>query len=363
MTTDDWQEKRKDRRFPFSKKDAVYCVVLRAKSAGTTIALSTVDFSESGFQFAIIPNLKEDFFTGERLYLKAIVGTRNLTFKEPIELAIRWQRHDNESDAIRIGCEICRIATEAEKQFIEFIQAEVKFKGIRAQASPRGKTNAVGRTHPDAAPRIQADPSATDVVSIFGGDSATDDSAAVLGWVENELTSLGHRVERIDLFAKAIHGCSGCLRCQNNPNAPGCIQNDDIATILRRMLDAELIIYTSPIYFTGFSLPMKALMDRSFSLFRKSGGDLAHASFMEGKRQALIATAAGSFADDATPALAVFHRLGRYHKVRTAGSLLVCNCRDAERFEEEIRFQAKKFAHQLLDPAKKPHIIMIPGDA
>lgn len=223
MTTDDWQEKRKARRYPLSKKDAVYCVVIRAKSAGTTIALSTVDFSEAGFQFAIIPNMKDDFFTGEKLFLKAIVGTRNLTFNEPIELSVRWQRYDKEVDVVRIGCEICQIATESEKQFIDFITAEVKFKGIRLPDPPAARKSPSAIETAMKLPKLVT-PSAIKVISLFGGCGDTRRAVTLLGWVEGALRSRGHRVERIDLFSKTIHGCRGCLKCQHNLNEPGCVQ-------------------------------------------------------------------------------------------------------------------------------------------
>jgi hypothetical protein len=73
--------------------------------------------------------MKGKFPEGQKLLLREIAGSRNLTFSEPIELEVKWQSLDHESNLIDIGCKISTIASASEKQYVDFIQSEVKFTG------------------------------------------------------------------------------------------------------------------------------------------------------------------------------------------------------------------------------------------
>ncbi|MDL2321122.1 flavodoxin family protein [Desulfosarcina sp. OttesenSCG-928-B08] len=389
MTAADTIEKRKDQRIPLSKKDAMYCVVIRSKSTGnTTIAISTADFSESGFQFAVIPAMKEDFFVGEGLCLKAIIGTRNLTFKEPISLSVAWQKYDAEADVIRVGCEVCAIGNDAEKQLTTFVEGEIKFSGIRISDGFRSKNadpeekvvffqpvtpsaHIVSVSAEPSVPSVSPEPSPLPVpknnagltaLSIFGGHSDTGNTAVLLSRVENELKAVGYEIERVNLFEKKINGCDQCLKCQENAYKPGCVQKDGVAQILDAMINSNLILYASPVDYTGFSLPMKALMERCFSLSRGAIGTPSHHSFVEGRYQALVATTTGSMMVDGTPALTMFHDLGRRQKTRLAGTFFVCHCQDTQPLETDMDEQAKQFAHQLLDRSRWPYALLMPDE-
>jgi multimeric flavodoxin WrbA len=353
-------EKRQSIRYPLSKKDAVYCVVVRSGAEGKTIALSIADFSQSGFQFAIIPDMMDEFFKGEKLFLKAIAGTRNLTFAEPIELIIRWQNHDITRGVVNIGCEICNITTAAEKQFVDFIKSEVKFRGIRVQNRDTEGTNYVYSARQAATTQIQAKKDVRKVVSILGSPSEDGNTVKILTWVEKELESQGHQITHIDLSSKTIGGCLRCLHCKDNPDEPGCLQEDDAALIIEQLHHCDLAIYASPVYHSGFSSPMETLIDRCHCLYRGSGSGPDHTSFIEGQRQALIATTADSFADSMDQIRKTFQNIVVTHKVHSAGEFFVCNCKNPDGLGEEIEGHAKKFALHLFDEIKAPYSIFIP---
>lgn len=360
MTKNDLHEKRRFRRFPLSKKDALYCVVVKTKFSDKTIALSTVDFSQAGFQFTVISDLKNDFLKGDKLFLKSITGTRNLTFSESIELSIRWQHHDRRRDIVNIGCKISNIGTESEKQLIEFIKAEVKFKGIRAQDHTFEKPGTSDSIQIEAQNKGQENSEFLRVVSILGSPFQEDNTATILGWVEKQLESAGHHIERIDLYSKDVNGCLGCLQCQENSNEPGCVQIDDTLGIIDSMLSCDLIIYASPVYYTGFSSQMKALIDRCLCLYRGTCSDPDHLSFIDGKRQALIVTTPDSFVDIAEQTLATYRKMVDCHKVISAGEFFACNCDNQNEIGEKIRSQALQFAGQLFDEGKTPYAVFIP---
>ena len=201
------------------------------------------------------------------------------------------------------------------------------------------------------------------VLSVFGGPRKKGNTATVLRWVEDELSDLGHQVERIPLSSKKVNGCTGCLACKDNPTEPGCVQKDDGTFIIDRIVASDAVIYASPLYYWGFSAQMKALIDRCHCLYRGVCGSPEHTSFVEGQRQALVVTAADPFENNAEQILTAFQRILVYDKAYSAGELLVCNCTTPDDLNEEIKMQASKFAKQMFDPARKPYPLLIPGGA
>ncbi len=78
------------------------------------------------------------------------------------------------------------------------------------------------------------------VVSLLGSAKKKGNTATVLGWVEDELKSLGHQVERIHLNLKNINGCLGCAKCRQFPDEIGCVQKDGAPEILEKMINNEM---------------------------------------------------------------------------------------------------------------------------
>lgn len=74
----------------------------------------------------------------------------------------------------------------------------------------------------------------------------------------------GHQVKKIQLAGKAIGFCTACYDCKKNGK---CVQNDDVAEILDAMMEADLIVLATPVYFYGMSAQLKALIDRTFAIY------------------------------------------------------------------------------------------------
>ena len=76
----------------------------------------------------------------------------------------------------------------------------------------------------------------------------------------------GHEVEKINLGAKKINYCLGCGVC----NATGkCVQKDDMAEILQKMIKADVIVLASPVYFYAMNGEMKTFIDRTVPQYTK----------------------------------------------------------------------------------------------
>lgn len=76
--------------------------------------------------------------------------------------------------------------------------------------------------------------------------------------------SAGHRVEEISLAGKSLHFCTGCMACLNTHT---CSIKDDGVEITKKMADADVLVFATPIYYYEMSGQMKTLLDRMNPLF------------------------------------------------------------------------------------------------
>ncbi|MCG8564517.1 MAG: flavodoxin family protein [Desulfobacterales bacterium] len=182
------------------------------------------------------------------------------------------------------------------------------------------------------------------VVALQGSARKKGNTAKVLGWVEEELTRLGHDVESIYLHGKTLNGCMGCAKCKETPDDVGCIQKDDVPEILGKLVKADLVIFSSPLYFWGVTAQLKAVIDRTYSLYTRYH-EPNHSSLLEGQRQALLITGGGPWENNAQEAFTAFERIQKPHKAVNAGHLYVGKCTIPADLGEDARNQALEFAN------------------
>lgn len=70
----------------------------------------------------------------------------------------------------------------------------------------------------------------------------------------------GHSAEKLFLRDFSIGCCTGCGACSER-QLP-CPQKDDAAAIVQRMIDADVIVMATPVYFYTMAAQMKILIDR-----------------------------------------------------------------------------------------------------
>lgn len=70
----------------------------------------------------------------------------------------------------------------------------------------------------------------------------------------------GHKVEKIFLRDKQIAYCNACYCCQKSGGE--CAIKDDMAEILEKISEADVIVLASPVYFYSIDAQMKAVIDR-----------------------------------------------------------------------------------------------------
>ena len=76
--------------------------------------------------------------------------------------------------------------------------------------------------------------------------------------------SAGHEVEKISLTGKNIQFCKGCFACQKLGR---CVIKDDVNDITAKVLEADVVVWATPIYYYEMSGQMKTLIDRMNAMY------------------------------------------------------------------------------------------------
>jgi len=97
------------------------------------------------------------------------------------------------------------------------------------------------------------------VLGILGSPRLNGNSDILLGEALAGARDGGAEVEKIVLSHKKISGCMNCEKC----NETGvCTIKDDMVEIQQKILDADAVIHSVPVYFWAMTSQMKAYLDR-----------------------------------------------------------------------------------------------------
>ena len=72
----------------------------------------------------------------------------------------------------------------------------------------------------------------------------------------------GHEVEKIRVAEKKVGYCSACYACRESGV---CVKKDDMAEILQKMIDADVLVLASPVYFYSIDAQLKTVIDRTLA--------------------------------------------------------------------------------------------------
>lgn len=71
----------------------------------------------------------------------------------------------------------------------------------------------------------------------------------------------GHKAEKIRVADKKIGYCHACYYCRDHGGE--CAIKDDMAEVLQKMIDADVIVLASPVYFYSIDAQLKAVINRT----------------------------------------------------------------------------------------------------
>ena len=89
-----------------------------------------------------------------------------------------------------------------------------------------------------------------------GGNSDTLCDEFMRGAIE-----AGHEVEKIWVQGRKVAPCMACYYCTDHSGE--CAIKDDMTSISQKMLDADVLVLSSPVYFYSICAQLKAVIDRT----------------------------------------------------------------------------------------------------
>ena len=125
----------------------------------------------------------------------------------------------------------------------------------------------------------------------------------------------GHEVFRFDCAFKQVEPCRACNRC--GMDGP-CIFNDDFQELRPHLIEADMVVFATPMYYFSISAQMKRVIDRFYAINGQIKGARKKAAFLmtyadtAKKEAAFLMTYADTAKKEAEPMLVHYHTLMDY---------------------------------------------------
>lgn len=100
------------------------------------------------------------------------------------------------------------------------------------------------------------------ILVLNGSPRVNGNTRAVLKIMEEKLASKGD-IEFLDVCKLKLSGCIACDTCKRNGGF--CFATDDTNDTIKKVAQADLIIFGTPVYWWGMSAQLKMVVDKFYS--------------------------------------------------------------------------------------------------
>lgn len=121
----------------------------------------------------------------------------------------------------------------------------------------------------------------------------------------------GHEIYRFDCAFKQVEPCRACNRC--GMDGP-CIFDDDFSELRPHLIEADMVVFATPMYYFGISAQMKRVIDRFYAINEKIKGHY--------KKAAYLMTYANTAKSDAEPMLQHYRTMMDYLGWESVGEVV-----------------------------------------
>ncbi len=102
-------------------------------------------------------------------------------------------------------------------------------------------------------------------IAVLNGSPRKQNTAAMVDAFREGAEEAGHKVEVLHVGKMKINGCMGCEYCHTKGEGK-CIQKDDMEKVMPAYLDADMIVYASPVYYFDVTAQLSAAMQRVYAI-------------------------------------------------------------------------------------------------
>lgn len=98
-------------------------------------------------------------------------------------------------------------------------------------------------------------------VTVITGSAHKNGTSALLAdkFIEGSKEA-GHTVFRFDAAFEKVSPCLACEHCSANNTK--CVYNDSMDKLNEELMDSDVVVFVTPLYYYTFSAQIKAVMDR-----------------------------------------------------------------------------------------------------
>jgi len=121
------------------------------------------------------------------------------------------------------------------------------------------------------------------IIAINGGPRKNWNTTTLLQKALDGAKSMGADTELIHLYDLTFKGCIGCFACKrkNSRTIGHCAMKDDLTSVLEKILECDVLLLGSPIYFGNVTGEMHSFLERL--LFSNLTYNIGHGSVFKGK--------------------------------------------------------------------------------
>lgn len=113
-----------------------------------------------------------------------------------------------------------------------------------------------------------------------GSPRKNGNTSCLTGKLLEGAKSKGADVEEIFLGSLNIHPCTACESCSSISSY--CVFEDDMQEVCRKIVEADSVVFASPVYWFNVSAQLKLAIDRIFGIFKKDN------TFFQGKKLGVV---------------------------------------------------------------------------
>ena len=178
------------------------------------------------------------------------------------------------------------------------------------------------------------------VLSIFASPHKKGNSSKLHGFFLNPLNQKEIRLKKVFLSNLKINPCLDCGFCQKSLT---CSQEDEVESLHKEILKADLISISSPLYFSSLPGTLKNLIDRSQIIWEQKKQN----KFIKKKIGFFISSAGGEYQDMFLASkIIVRHFFKTINCSFQEKDYILVSKLDNNKISEEIKSLAKKRGEQ-----------------
>ena len=181
------------------------------------------------------------------------------------------------------------------------------------------------------------------ILAFNGSPNKNGNGAALINAILAEAVKNGHAAEVVNLYSRKIKGCLACDKCKDR--TPQCAVRDDMAAITAKIIAADCLVISTPVYMGQISGVMKTFLDR-WCVFFDGRFKMRH---IPGKQLVTIVTSGAPAPTYKYVADYLNKWLGGFFKMKLAGSIVAggLSGAGAVRKQKAVMKQAEKIGAAL----------------